>query len=70
MDECIESGGRFPDQEFGHPRETLIAIDHLPAKTEPDKGLGYLREDQHKNLSTEVVEIRRKLLAFNKKLRS
>jgi len=35
-----------------------------------DKDLGYLPEDQHKDLSAEVVEIRRMLLAFNKKLRS
>jgi len=34
------------------------------------KGLGYLPEDEHKNLSAEVIEIRRMLLAFNKKLRS
>ena len=34
------------------------------------KDLGYLSEDQYKNLSTEVSEIRRMLLAFNKSLRS
>lgn len=34
------------------------------------KGLGYLPENQHKNLATEVIEVRRMLLAFNKKLRS
>jgi four helix bundle protein len=34
------------------------------------KDFGYLPEDQHKNLSTEVIEIRRMLLAFNHKLRS
>ena len=34
------------------------------------KDLGYLSEDQYKNLSTEVSEIRRMLLAFNKTLRS
>jgi len=33
------------------------------------KDLGYLSGDQHKNLSTEVTEIRRMLLAFKKKLR-
>ena len=34
------------------------------------KDLGYLPEDQYRNLSTEVSEIRRMLLAFNKTLRS
>ncbi len=34
------------------------------------KDLGYLPEDQYKNLSIEVSEIRRMLLAFNKSLRS
>jgi four helix bundle protein len=34
------------------------------------RDLGYLREGQHKDLSTEIAEIRRMLLAFNKKLRS
>ena len=34
------------------------------------KDLGYLPEDQYKNLSTEVTEIRRMLLAFKKTLRS
>ena len=34
------------------------------------KDLGYLPEDQYTNLSTEVVEIRRMLLAFNKTLRT
>ncbi len=34
------------------------------------KDLGYLPEDQHSALSTEVVEIRRMLLAFNQNLRS
>ena len=34
------------------------------------KDLGYLPEDQYRNLSTEVSEIRRMLLAFNKSLRS
>ncbi len=34
------------------------------------KDLGYLPESQHKILTTEVIEIRRMLLAFNEKLRS
>ena len=34
------------------------------------KGLGYLPDDEHKNLTTEVTEIRRRFLAFNKKLRT
>ena len=34
------------------------------------KDLGYLPENQHKNLATEIMEIRRMLLSFNKKLRS
>ena len=34
------------------------------------KDLGYLPEDRHKNLATEVMKIRRMLLTFNKKLRS
>ena len=34
------------------------------------KDLGYLPKDQHTNLSTEVMEIRRMLLAFNKTLRT
>ncbi len=34
------------------------------------KDLAYLPKDQHTNLSTEVIEIRRMLLAFNKKLRT
>ncbi len=34
------------------------------------KDLGYLPEDQHSTLSSEVVEIRRMLLAFNQNLRS
>ena len=34
------------------------------------KDLGYLPEDQHIDLSAEVTEIRRMLLAFNKTLRT
>jgi len=34
------------------------------------RDLGYLPEDQHRNLSTELTEIRRMLLAFSNKLRS
>lgn len=34
------------------------------------KDLGYLSEGQHRTLSTEVTEIRRMLLAFNRNLRS
>ena len=34
------------------------------------KDLGYLPKDQHTDLSTEVIEIRRMLLAFNKTLRT
>ena len=34
------------------------------------KDLGYLPEDQHTKLTTEVTEIRRMLLAFNQKLRA
>ena len=34
------------------------------------KDLGHLPKDQHTNLSTEVIEIRRMLLAFNKTLRT
>jgi len=34
------------------------------------RDLGYLPEDQHINLSAEVTEIRRMLLAFNKTLRT
>ncbi len=34
------------------------------------KDLGYLPKDQHTSLSTEVIEIRRMLLAFNKTLRT
>ncbi len=34
------------------------------------KDLGYLPEDHHKTLAREIIEIRRMLLAFKKKLRS
>ena len=34
------------------------------------KDLGYLPKDQHTGLATEVIEIRRMLLAFNKTLRT
>jgi len=34
------------------------------------RDLGYLPEDEHGNLATEVTEIRRMLLAFNSKIRS
>ncbi len=34
------------------------------------KDLGYLPKDQHTDLSTEIIEIRRMLLAFNKRLRT
>jgi len=34
------------------------------------KDLGYLPKDEHADLSTEVIEIRRMLLAFNKTLRT
>ena len=34
------------------------------------KDLGYLPKDQHTDLSTEIIEIRRMLLAFNKTLRT
>ena len=34
------------------------------------RDLGYLPEDEHRNLTTEVTEIRRMLLAFNSKIRS
>lgn len=34
------------------------------------RDLGYLPEDEHENLATEGIRIRRMLLAFNKTLRS
>lgn len=54
---------RFIDIATGSAREVEYQL--LLAKD-----LGYLPEDQHPDLSKEVVEIRRMLLSFNKKLRS
>jgi hypothetical protein len=56
------------DERFGLVSQIRRACTSIP--TNVAKDLGYLPKDQHTNLSTEVIEIRRMLLAFNKTLQT